>query len=190
MTAPDDAPEPSTSTTIERYVYPAKLTNVDLAEQQRTCYELRLRHHTIREIAAITGLSVGTVHKRITDEIETTVSPYREQYRVLERERLEGISRRLLDMMSKPHYLIEKGQVLTIQGEPVEDIAVTLACTDRFLRVQERRARLEGLDAPVKVEATQVEAPVPTEALSLIAQAQQRAEEMLAKLQEQQHPAR
>lgn len=185
MVAPVDAPEPSASSTVERYVYPAKLTNVDLAEQQRTCYELRLRHHTIREIAAITGLSVGTVHKRITDEIETTVSPYREQYRVLERERLEGISRRLLDMMSKPHYLLKDGEVLTIEGEPVEDIAVTLACTDRFLKVQERRARLEGLDAPVKIDATQAEVPVPSEVLSLIDQARQRAEEAAARLREQ-----
>jgi len=183
MTAPDTTPEPSAA--VERYVYPAKLTNVDLAEQQRTCYELRLRHHTIREIAALTGLSVGTVHKRITDEIETTVSPYREQYRVLERERLEGISRRLLDMMSKPHYVIEKGQVLTIAGEPVEDIAVTLACTDRFLKVQERRARLEGLDAPVKVDVDASEVPVPAEALSMIERARQQAEVLRRKLEEQ-----
>ncbi|KKZ68947.1 sigma factor-like helix-turn-helix DNA-binding protein [Streptomyces showdoensis] len=189
MTAPDTTPEPPASGTVERYVHPSKLTNVDLAEQQRACYELRLRHHTIREIAAITGLSVGTVHKRITDEIETTVSPYREQYRVLERERLEGISRRLLDMMSKPHYVIEKGQVLTIQGEPVEDIAVTLACTDRFLRVQERRARLEGLDAPVKVDVEAAEVQVPAEALSLIERARRQAEELRQRLEEQQPSA-
>jgi hypothetical protein len=185
MTAPDDVPEPSTSGTVERYVHPSKLTNVDLAEQQRTCYELRLRHHTIREIAAITGLSVGTVHKRITDEIETTVSPYREQYRVLERERLEGISRRLLDMMSRPHYVIKDGQVLTVEGEPVEDVAVTLACTDRFLRVQERRARLEGLDAPVKVDVEAAEAQVPAEALSMIDRARAQAEALRRKLEEQ-----
>lgn len=189
MTASDTTPEPSAGTTVERYVHQAKLTNVDLAEQQRTCYELRLRHHTIREISAITGLSVGTVHKRITDEIETTVSPYREQYRVMERERLEGISRRLLDMMSKPHYVIKDGEVLTIDEERVEDIAVTLACVDRFMKVQERRSRLEGLDAPVKVDVGASEVPVPQEALSLIDQARRRAEEAFARLQDQQPSA-
>lgn len=189
MTAPDTAPEPSASTSVERYVYPAKLTNVDLAEQQRTCYELRLRHHTIREIAAITGLSVGTVHKRITDEIETTVSPYREQYRVLERERLEGISRRLLDMMSKPHYVMHEGRVLTIDEERVEDVGVTLACVDRFLKVQDRRARLEGLDAPVKVDIEAAEVQVPAEALSMIERARQLAEERRPKPEERQPSA-
>lgn len=185
MTAPDSAPEPSSNGTVERYVYPAKLTNVDLAEQQRTCYELRLRHHTIREIAAMTSLSVGTVHKRITDEIETKVSPYREQYRVMERERLEGISRRLLDMMSTPHYVIKDGQVLTIDNEPVEDIAVTLACMDRFLKVQDRRARLEGLDAPVKMDLGDVEVQLPAEALSMIERARRIAEERRPQPEEQ-----
>jgi hypothetical protein len=185
MTAPSDDPEQPIDGEIVLAGERPRFNTAEIAEQQKSCYELRLRHHTIREIAAITGLAVGTVHKRITDEIEMTVSPYREQYRILERERLEGISRRLLDMMSKPHYLLKDGEVLTIKGEPVEDIAVTLACTDRFMKVQERRARLEGLDAPIKVEATQLEAPVPDEVLALMEGARRRAEEAAARLREQ-----
>jgi hypothetical protein len=185
MTAPGDDPEQPIDGEIVLAGSPPRFNTAQVAEQQRNCYELRLRHHTLREIALMTGLSVGTVYNRINDEIERVVSPYREQFRVLERERLEGISRRLLEMMSKPHYVIQDGRVLTIDDERVEDVAVTLACMDRFMKVQIRRAALEGLDAPIKVEATQVEAPVPDEALALIEQARLRTEEAVARLREQ-----
>jgi hypothetical protein len=185
MTAPGDDPEQPIDGEIVLAGSPPRFNTAEVAEQQKNCYELRLRHHTLREISMMTGLSVGTVYNRINDEIDRVVSPYREQYRVMERERLEGISRRLLDMMSKPHYLIKDGEVLTIDVERVEDVAVTLACVDRFMKVQDRRARLEGLDAPIKVEATQTEAPVPDEVLALIEEARKRTEAAAAALREQ-----
>ncbi|MEV8439147.1 hypothetical protein AB0425_17370 [Actinosynnema sp. NPDC051121] len=184
MTTSEDGP----GTQVERTqpAYRAQLTNVNLAEQQRVCYELRLRHHTIREISAMTGLAVGTVHRRITDEIERTVSPFREQYRIMERERLEGISRRILEAMSKPHYLIRDGNVVTVDDEPVEDVMVLLACTDRFMRVQERRARLEGLDAAPKTEADEAKVlPEDIELAKMIAKARERASTQLAALRNQ-----
>ncbi|ANZ35229.1 hypothetical protein BBK82_03225 [Lentzea guizhouensis] len=184
MTAPD-TPEPSTPAAVERYVHKARLTNVDLAQQEQLCLDLRLQHHTIREISAITGLSVGTVHKRITDAIDRNISPFVEKYRVLERERLDGLSRRVLQLMAKPRYLMHDGQVVTIDEEPVEDIALTLACVDKLLKIQERRARLEGLDAPVKVDVGQVEAPLPDEALSMIEKARKVAEDAEQKLRKQ-----
>lgn len=169
---------------VERYQHPqGQLTNVDVAEQQRACYQLRLQHHTIREISVITGLSVGTVHTRIQSAIATYVTPFVEQYRVMERERLEGLSRRVLQTMSKPHYVLKDGAVVTVDDEPVEDVAVTLACVDRLLKIQERRARLEGLDAAPKTEADDVKViPEDIELAKLIATARQRAEEQLAAL--------
>lgn len=186
MTPPDDVPEEPIEGELVLHGSSPRFNTVEVADQQRTCYDLRLRHHTLRQISALTGLSVGTVYNRINDEIDRVVSPYREQYRVLERERLEEISRRLLDMMSRPHYVISKdGDVLTVDDERVEDVAVTLACIDRFMKVQDRRARLEGLDAPVKVDIEAAEVQLPAEALSMIERARRIAEERRPQPEEQ-----
>ncbi|GAA1281344.1 sigma factor-like helix-turn-helix DNA-binding protein [Saccharothrix xinjiangensis] len=174
----------SDSTAVERRPgSQGRLTNVDIAEQQRACYQLRLQHYTIREISALTGLSVGTVHSRIQDAIATYVTPFVEQYRTMERERLEGLSRRVLAMMSKPHYVLKDGTVLTVDDEPVEDIGITLACVDRLLRIQERRAKLEGLDAAPKTEADEgTVSPEDVELVRLVKAAREHAEAQLAKL--------
>lgn len=161
---------------VEPYVHRARRTNTTLAEEQKLCYQLRLQHYTIRQIAAETGLSIGTVHKRITDEITETVSPYREQYRVMERERLENMSREVLALLERKHYVFSEGRVARLDGVPVVDDEFALKCIDRLLRIQERRAKLEGLDAPVKVEAQVTEvSQVDIEAAEMIREAKARA---------------
>jgi hypothetical protein len=164
------------SRAVERYRQ-GKITNVDLAEQQRVCLELRLQYHTIREISALTGLSVGTVHNRIQEALALYVSPYVEQYRVMERERLEGLSRRVLQTMSTPHYVLKDGNVVTLNDEPIEDVAVTLGCVDRLLRISAQRAKLLGLETPAQPDDDSAPVTEDIELAKLILAAKARATE-------------
>jgi len=107
------------------------------AEEQRLCYEYRLLGHTIREIAVLASADLGwsisrdTVHRRIEAEGLQNVQPAEEALRTLELDRLD-------------RYLLAAERVAGTTKQP----AVALQAMDRCLKIQERRAKLLGLDAP------------------------------------------
>lgn len=112
--------------------HPKTLPNqAKVAEEQKRCYELRLKGHSIRAIAEIVGLPKSTVHERIEAEIANTVPPLAEQVRQMELDRLD---RWLLALEDK----IADG----------DTHAITTA-----IKVAERRAKYLGIDSAVKVEA-------------------------------------
>ena len=78
---------------------------------------------------------------------------------VLERKHLV-VSQGRVVRLGKPYIDKETGEaeVDDGRGEPLEDDAPVLQDIDRLLKIQERRARLLGLDAPqrVSIEAQQL----------------------------------
>ena len=114
-----------------------------VAAQQIQCYELRLTGMSIRAIAKKTGLSVGTVYKRIQSEIAERVLPLAEEVRKMELDRLD----RWLEKLDA-QILADKSVARNVE------VAV---------KVAERRAKLLGIDAPEKqdvivTETTQFDA--------------------------------
>lgn len=161
---------------------PPRFTNVGRAEEQRICYEMRLRGMSIRAIAAETGLSVGTVFNRIDCEIAETLDPLRAKVRELEIERLDRMQLTVLNILEREHFVISDGRIVTRADEsgekvPVPDASPVFAAIDRLLKIQERRAKLLGLDAPTRVEANVTEAAqVDPDTAAMIAEAKQMAE--------------
>lgn len=113
------------------------------AEEQRVCYELRLLGHPIREVARMAGEELGwnvtesVVMRRINDEGLRRVQPAEEALRNMELDRLD-------------RYLLATEKLAFEAQDPKDH----LAAMDRALRIQERRAKLLGLDAPVKADIT------------------------------------
>lgn len=141
---------------------PPRYTDAHFAEEQRACYEMRLRGMSIRAIAAATGLSVTTAWRRIDCEITETLDPLRAKVRELEIERLDRMQLIVLAVLDREHVVISDGRVVYRTDDdgkraPVLDSGPALAAIDRLLKIQERRARLLGLDAAVKVDATVTE---------------------------------
>lgn len=70
----------------------------------------------------------------------------------LEAERLDRLTTILEDVLAENHYAWgANGQLIRGEdGTPVDDQDVILRVVDRLLKVQERRAKLLGLDAPTK----------------------------------------
>lgn len=173
-------------TEVVRFGYPDGPRNTaDIAREQALCFQLRIEHYTIRQIAAMTGLSIGTVHARINDEIERTVAPYREKCRVYARERWDGISRRILDLMDQRKYLVVGGKLVIVDDEPVVDHEFQLHCIDRLMAVERQRAASEGYAVPDESHSPSEEVlPDDIELAGLIRKARERADAQKAALRE------
>lgn len=109
--------------------------NAQVATQAEAVFTLRLAGKTYTEIARTVGLDPRTVRSYIERELESRVSPKVLEYRELESARLD----RYLDKLDPK---IEAGDVKAI---------------DTALRVSVRRARLLGLDSPVRIDMVKTE---------------------------------
>lgn len=77
----------------------------------------------------------------------------------LELERLDAMERAAWAVLRRRHITISQGRVMRDEcDEPIEDDAPTLDAIDRLLKIQVRRAKLLGLDAPAKVEVITLDA--------------------------------
>lgn len=105
--------------------------------------ELRRAGYPFREIAEQVGVSLGRAHQLVVEGMEDTraeVRAHADEIRAEELARINGIMQRLYPLATA-----EKPD---------------LQAVDRVLKCMERRARLLGLDAPVRVG---VNAHVPAE---------------------------
>ncbi len=114
---------------------PASTPNpAKIAQQQEEIYQLRLQGLTVRQIATQIGMPRSTVQNRLDSEITGRVLPVADEVRLLEVDRLDAWLARLENRL-------EQGE------DPVRVVPV-------LLKVQERRARLLGLDAPERADVT------------------------------------
>ncbi|HWR48934.1 MAG TPA: hypothetical protein VN327_15185 [Pseudonocardiaceae bacterium] len=110
---------------------------MSVTEEQIRCYELRLTGMSLDAIAKATRLSKGAVHNRIQAEIRERVLPLADEVRKME---LDWLDRWLAK--------------LDAQTQDDRSVARNVEVA---VKVSERRARLLGIDAPEKVEATVTE---------------------------------
>lgn len=126
-----------------------------IADQTAECYELKLRGWTHRQIAAHLGLSVGTVHNRIQSEIDARVQPLAAEMRAVTADRLDHMRRKVHEVLDRHHVTVSNGKVIYLGDEPLQDDGPVLAAVDRLNRIEERWAKLFGLDAPQQLDIVQ-----------------------------------
>lgn len=132
-----------------------RYTNAHFAEQQRQCWELRLRGLSIRQIAAQTGLTKSTVENRLRAEFEEyrqDSASLKEQYVQLELERLDAAQTVVLSILEANHLVVSEGRVVRIDGQPLPDAGPVLAAVREYRMLSESRRKLLGLDAPTRHE--------------------------------------
>ncbi|MGW1063337.1 hypothetical protein ACWD4F_02270 [Streptomyces aureus] len=110
-----------------------------VAEQAAECFRLRRAGMSIDRIARSTGLSHGTVCNRISRAVTDLVQPEAEAYRTLQEGRLDDGLR----------------QVYRVLADPAADADTRLRAVDRMVRLEERRSKLLGLDAPESLVITE-----------------------------------
>ena len=110
-----------------------KATTIRAVQRLQEIFEMRLQGRTLREIGAHFGVTFQAIHSAIQRELNRVEVPSAIEMKKLELERLDKIFRTFF--------------ALTIDNAD-EDAA--MIC----LNVMRRRAKLLGIEAPTRIEAT------------------------------------
>ena len=129
-----------------------------LAEAQRAL-EMRLSGVRDYYICEELGISLATLRRRIDLALAHTLTPVVDRYRTEQRERLSEYRRRLLAEVNAPmRELIDPatGEPVVISAAGPAEVAALIG---KLIALEERLAKLDGLDAPTRISVeTQVDA--------------------------------
>lgn len=147
------------------------------AERRREAVEMRLAGATLDAITEKLGYADrAATHKDITRALEVNVAQLAQPVELLretELQRLDLLWAEAWAVLKREHVVVNSGKVVIDtratgvevgeDGEPVDgpallDDAPVLKAITTLLRIQERRAKYLGLDAPTKVEAITIDA--------------------------------
>lgn len=143
-------------------------TRAELLTEAEQALSMRLRGYTDPEICRTLGFSRATLHRRINLALEQRINPTVDAYRAEQRERITLYRRRLLDELARtsPRTLIDAdtGEEVLVPAVGPLEVASLLG---RLVQLEERLAKLDGLDAPTRVS---LESTVDTELAALAEQ--------------------
>lgn len=140
------------------------------AERDAKAAQLRARGWSYRRIAAeMEYQSVASAYEAVQRALKAIVEEPATDVRQLELDRLDAMYEAVVKVLETKHLTVSQGRIIrqeigierddaglpVLDGEgkpipiyePLEDDAPVLAAVDRMLKIQERRARLLGLDA-------------------------------------------
>jgi hypothetical protein len=146
---PDDQKQPGTRARDGKGKY---VRTTATAERDAAAAELRAQGRKYDEIAAELGFADrGEAHHAVQRALQAIVREPAERLRDLELSRLDAMYEAAMGVLERQHVTVSNGKVIHFDGAPLVDDAPVLAAIDRLLRIQERRAKLFGLDAPARV---------------------------------------
>lgn len=121
------------------------------AERDAEAARLRSRGWSYPRIAAELGwqhrADAWNAVKRVLD---ATVREAGDQVRAIELDRLDTLYTAATEVLERRHITVSNGRIITLGDEPLPDDGPVLQAIDRLLKIQERRSKLLGLDAPTK----------------------------------------
>ena len=124
------------------------------AERDAQIVELKRQDLSFQEIATALGISRAAAHRGFHRALPRITEPAASAYRAEHLARIELARSVVLDILAAKHITVSQGVIVRIEGEPVEDDGPTLAAVDRLVKLDEREARLLGLDAKTEVNIT------------------------------------
>lgn len=133
---------------------------LESAERDREACRLRARGVTYQQIADQLGYGDASNARRAVKQcIEAVRAEGGRELKAIQRDQLDYLTRAVLAVLERQHLTItQSGKVVTMDGAPIIDDAPVLAATDRLLRIMERRAKLEGMDAAERREVLTLDA--------------------------------
>lgn len=143
---------------------PTKAQSVAIAKRRAEAVAMRMTGASFQAIADALGYnSRGAACQDVSRALEAAVAEQTravEVYREEELQRLDLLLSEAWAVLKRQHVLVSNGRIVRDDetDQPIADDGPTLAAIDRVLKIQERRAKFLGLDAPTKVEAITVDA--------------------------------
>lgn len=128
-------PDTAHRTTTKRRNGQRTANKAGLAERDAKMFQAKVQGKTVREIAASFGLAPATVHERLDKAMAALTNPLAEEQRALSRARVD-------DLRRKAHAIFDG----------TEDREIKLKTLDRLIKIEERDAKLNGLDAREPIE--------------------------------------
>lgn len=109
-----------------------------IAAEASKCVDLKASGMTYKQVAAEMGYAnQATAFERVQLGLSLRINPAVDRLRQLQDAELEEMAGKLKEI-----------------ADNAEDSDLRMRAYDRWLKVMDRRAKLHGLDAPVKVDAT------------------------------------
>lgn len=146
------------------------IRTTETAERDAEAARLRTQGFTYQQIGDQLGMTKTTAHKACMRALSDIVREPAEDLLKVELERLDAQLVRLNSLeaaarkvLQARHITVNNGHIIYHPGteQPMEDDGPVLAAIDRLVKIEaarnqnsERRAKLLGLDAALKVEAT------------------------------------
>lgn len=135
------------------------VSNPDAVARDAQACRLRRDGYTYEQIASELGYAGrGEAYNGVQRALLAIVQEPAEELRTLEIERLDYMYFKVLEVLHRQHFTVQNGKIVTLYGQPLPDDSPVLAAVDRLLRIQERRAKLLGLDAPKQIEIITLDA--------------------------------
>lgn len=152
---------------------------------------LRLEGHSLLAIGEKLGISLPYAHRVVSKALRDIPNGEAEELRTLELTRLDGLQLEVMEVLRRFHPYVHAGQIVMVKDDttgnsyPLADDSLILSSVDRLLKIQERRAKLVGLDKPEKKELTGADgSPIAFTEIQADERARQTRAAMLAQLGE------
>ncbi|MEU7170327.1 hypothetical protein ABZ949_02400 [Micromonospora tulbaghiae] len=142
----------------------SRAKRAQVANRRAEAVNMRMAGASYQHIADTLGYnSRGAACQDVSRALEAAIAEQTrtaEVYREEELQRLDLLLAEAWRVMKRAHVTVSHGRVIRDDDtdEPLLDDGPVLAAIDRVLKIQERRAKLLGLDAPTKVEAITIDA--------------------------------
>lgn len=149
-------------------------SRAEILDEAQRALDMRLRGFRDFEVCRELGISRATLNRRVKLALEQRLNPTVDQYRDEQRERITVYRRRILDELEvlgrrrdaagRMLLDVETGETIIVAPDTAASVAALLG---RLTQLEERLARLDGLDAPTRVS---VESTVDAELAALAEQ--------------------
>jgi hypothetical protein len=141
-------------------------------------WALRIRGFSQAQIAKHFSTNTNQVTTALRRAANSITLELPEHVIKLELERLDYLLTKALDVLEAEHHAFNHGKVMynLTTGQPYIDSGPTLAAIDKCLKIQERRAKLLGLDKDPN--NSQTEDTIESELQNMIDEVNARAEEL------------
>lgn len=133
------------------------------AERDREACRLRARRMTYQQISDQLGYGgASNAHRAVQKVLAEIPRDAANELIQLELDQLDMMTEAVLQVLEANHYVVSQGRLIYLHEDapPLTDDSPVLAAVDRLLKIQERRARLLGLDQPSKATVTHAAADV------------------------------
>lgn len=141
----------------------SKAQRAATAKRRTEAVNMRIAGADFETIAEALGYADrAAAHKDITRALEAAALEQAaavEVHRAEEIRRLEALLVEAWAVLKRDHVTVSHGRIVVDDdGKPILDDGPTLSAIDRILKIQERKAKFLGLDAPQRHEVVTVDA--------------------------------